>query len=44
MPPNVTIWTIFEVINDCESIRITFEVFIFVVGPVRKHLVMTSKK
>ena len=44
MPHNVIIWTVYEIIKHCESIGITFEVFIFVVGLVRSHLVMKSKK
>ena len=44
MPHNVIIWTVYEVIKHCESIGITFEVFTIVVGLVRSHLVMKSKK
>ena len=44
MTPNVIVWTVFEVINHCESIGITIEVLTFVVGLVRSHLMMTTKK
>ena len=42
MPTNVIIWTVYEVINNRESIGITFEVFTFVVSPLWTHFVMTS--
>ena len=44
MPHNVILWTFYEVIKHCDSIEIIFEFFTCVVGLMRSHPVMTSKK